>query len=232
MAYVVKLEQFEGPLDLLLQLIEREELSITEISLANVTDEYLRIVRSAPEIQPGDLADFLVVAAKLILIKSQVLLPGLDVEQEEGPSLADQLRLYKEFVEASRKVEEIIKKKHFMFVRTKPLIERVQEFSPPPKLTKEKLEAAFRNVLMVLEFIVKLPRAAIERAISIQEKIGHIRQMILDRVALSFHDVLRSAKSKTEVIVSFLALLELVKQRIVDVEQGQLFHEITVQKKP
>lgn len=232
MAYVIKLAQFEGPLDLLLGLIEREELSITEISLAKVTDEYLRIVRGAPEIRPEDLADFLVVAAKLILIKSQVLLPGLDVEEEEGPSLADQLRLYREFVEASRKVELIIKKKHFMFGRSKPFIRRVPEFSPPPKLTVEKLAAAFRVVLAALESIVKLPRAAILRAISIQEKISHIRQMILDRIAVSFHEVLRGAKSKTEVIVSFLALLELVKQRVIDAEQGQLFHEITVQKKP
>lgn len=230
MVFVVKLEQFEGPLNLLLGLIEREELSITEISLAKVTDEYLRVVRAAPEIKPEDLADFLVVAAKLILIKSQTLLPGLAVREEEGPSLADQLRLYREFVEASRKVEMTIKRKHFMFGRAKPLIERAPEFSPPPKLTTEKLAAAFRLVLAVLEPIIKLPQAAVERAISIQEKIGRIRQMILDRVAISFHEVLAGAKSKTEVIVSFLALLELVKQRVIDAEQRQLFCEITVQK--
>lgn len=230
MAYLVKLEHFEGPLDLLLQLIEREELSITEVSLAKITDDYLTIVRSAKEIQPDELADFLVVAAKLILIKSQALLPGLEIEAEEGPSLADQLKLYKEFLEASRGLESRIREKHFMFGRKKPLIERVPEFLPPPRLAGEALAHTFRLVLKSLEPLLRLPKAAIERAISIQEKIARIRTMILDRVAVKFGEVMKEAKSRTEVIVSFLALLELVKQRAIEAKQDSLFHEITLHK--
>ena len=114
MTYFVKLEKFEGPLDLLLSLIEQEELSITDISLAKVTDGYLTAVRTAKEIEPEELADFLVIAAKLIFIKSRILLPGLEVE-DEGPSLEAQLKLYKDFVEASHTIEAMLKKKRFMF---------------------------------------------------------------------------------------------------------------------
>lgn len=229
MPYLVKLEKFEGPLDLLLSLIEQEELSITDISLAKVTEGYLTILRSAKEIQPEELADFLVVAAKLILIKSRILLPGLQIE-EEGPSLEAQLKLYKNFVEASRTIEGMLKKKRFMFGRAKPLIEQVPEFSPPPKLIVSTLQVAFMNVIAALEPIFNLPRAAVERAISIQEKIGHLRTMILDRVAVRFGEILKGTKSKTEAIVSFLALLELVKQRVIEVRQDALFHDITLHK--
>lgn len=231
MPYLVKLEKFEGPLDLLLSLIEQEELSITDISLAKVTDGYLTILRSAKKIQPEELADFLVIAAKLILIKSRILLPGLEAE-EEGPSLEAQLKLYKDFVEASRVIDGMLKKKRFMFGRAKPFIEQVPEFSPPPKITASTLQAAFMNVIKALEPIFNLPRAAVERAISIQEKIGHLRTMILDRVAVRFGEILKGTKSRTEAIVSFLALLELVKQRVVEVKQDALFHDITLHKYP
>lgn len=229
MAYLVKLEKFEGPLDLLLQLIEQEELSITDVSLAKVTEDYLAATRRAV-VDPEELADFLVVAAKLILIKSRVLLPTLELEEEGGPSLEDQLKLYREFIEASKAVEKMIRKKRFMFAREKPLIERVPEFSPPLKLKAKHLKTAFLDVLRALEPLLTLPKAAIERVVSIQEKISHIRSMILDRVAVKFDEIIKGAKSKTEAVVSFLALLELVKQRAVEAKQEALFHEITVHK--
>ncbi|MBI4133003.1 segregation/condensation protein A [Candidatus Uhrbacteria bacterium] len=230
MAYLVKLEHFEGPLDLLLQLIEREELSITEISLAKITDDYLTIIRTAKEIEPEELADFLVVAAKLILIKSQILLPGIEMEADEGPSLEAQLKLYREFLEASKRVEAMLAEKRVMFGRKKPLIERVPEFLPPSRLAAETLARAFQAVLKSLEPLFRLPKIAIERAISIQEKIARIRTLILDRVAVKFGEIMKEAKSKTEVIVSFLALLELVKQRAIEAKQDSLFHEITLHK--
>ncbi len=229
MTYLIKLEKFEGPLDLLLHLVEQEELSITEVSLARVTDDYLRAIRAAREIAPDALADFLVIAAKLILIKSRVLLPGLQLEEEESP-LEDQLKLYREFLEASRTIEGLIKKKRFLYGRARPLIEARPEFSPPPRLTTGRLAEVFRSVLKNLEPFFALPRAAIERVISIQEKIAHLRSLIIDRLSLRFDEILRGAKSKTEAIVSFLALLELVKQRVIKAEQGDLFREITLHK--
>lgn len=230
MAYIVKIEQFEGPLDLLLQLIEQEELSITEVSLAKVTEDYLTTIRGAQEIHPEELADFLVVAAKLILIKSQQLLPGLVDVEDEGPSLEAQLRLYREFVEAAKIIDGMLRTHRVMYGRPKPLIERVPKFSPPPNLTKEMLADSFKEVIQSLEPLFKLPQAAIERAVSIQEKMTRIRTMIFDQAAIRFDEILKDAKSKTEIIVSFLAVLELVKQRILDVKQEALFHDITLHK--
>src|SRR3989339_1653953 len=181
MSYVIKIEKFEGPLDLLLQLIEQEELSITEVSLAKVTETYLQTIRNAG-LNPEDLADFLVIAAKLILIKSRILLPEIAVEQEEGISLEAQLKLYREFVEASKKIEDMIKQKRFMFGREKIVLEKIAEFSPPPKLKVIDLKISFQRVLCSLEPLIKLPKAAIRRVDSIQEKINHILSLILDRV--------------------------------------------------
>src|SRR3989344_9196200 len=120
MPVTVKLEKFEGPLDLLLQLIEREDLLISEVSLSSVTDQYLRAIR-ATKVPPEDLADFLLVAAKLLLIKSRILLPQIDLGlEEEGIPLDVQLRMYKEFVEAAKIIAAKIKKKQFASVREKP----------------------------------------------------------------------------------------------------------------
>jgi len=106
--YQIKLEKFEGPLDLLLKLIEEERLSINEISLSQVANKYLEFVNSTQNISLDELADFLTVSAKLILIKSRTLLPSLNFE-EEGDSLEKQLRIYKEYYEASKKIEELSK---------------------------------------------------------------------------------------------------------------------------
>src|SRR3989339_2104859 len=107
-----KIDKFEGPLGLLLQLIESQELDITEISLAKIADQYIEYIRGDKGIGPEELADFLVVAAKLLLIKSRALLPFLKGEaEEEIEEFEQQLRMYKEFLAAAKKIEAIIGKK-------------------------------------------------------------------------------------------------------------------------
>ncbi|MDP3985221.1 MAG: segregation/condensation protein A [bacterium] len=228
MPYVVKLEQFEGPLDLLLHLIEREELSITEISLARVTDDFLVTIREGGTIVPEELADFLVVAAKLILIKSRILLPGLEVEEEDGLSLEIQLKLYREFVEASRLVAKRLSEKKVLYPRPRPFIERIAKFSPPPSLTIDDLAATFRKVVKDLEPLLRLPKAAIERAVSIHEKMQTIQNLIREQASVQFADILKRSESKTEIIVNFLAILELAKQQLIELEQQALFHDIVI----
>ena len=106
MPYTIKIQKFEGPLDLLLQLIEQEELDITEISLAHITEQYLEYLATIEELYPDELADFLVVATKLLLIKSHMLLPELTLEDEDEESLTRQLQLYKKYVEAARRLHD------------------------------------------------------------------------------------------------------------------------------
>ncbi len=228
MAYTVKLERFEGPLDLLLQLIEREELPISDVALAEVTDQYVEHLEHA-SVPAEELADFLVVAAKLLYIKSKILLPTVPLGlEEEGISLEEQLRMYKEYLEAAKGIEERLRSRRFSFARQKPPLQR-GVFAAPAGVTPQKLGQVFREVLQALEPVVRLPKTAIARAVSIEERIAHLKELLAAHKSVSFGTYLRSAQSRTDVVVSFLALLELIKQRSVRVNQDELFSELVIE---
>ncbi|MEK7569961.1 MAG: ScpA family protein [Patescibacteria group bacterium] len=227
----VKVHTFEGPLDLLLQLIEHEELDISQVALAHVTEQYLQALEKADNISAEDLADFLVVAAKLLLIKSRILLPQLAVEgAEEATDLERQLKIFKEYLEASRNIAKIIHKRRFTFGRGKPAMLIEEKFSPPEALGVGDMRELFLSVLRDIEPVIALPKAVIEKTVSISEKIEIIRALILDKAIVSFHNIMKDSKTKTDVIVSFLALLELVKQRTIVVKQGALFTDIAIER--
>lgn len=230
--YKVKIEQFEGPLDLLLQLIEQQQLEITKISLAEVTEQYIQILHQAAErqIKATELADFLVVAARLLLIKSKALLPFLQWEEDEGEELTQQLKIYKEYLDATKTVQGIIKKKHFIFSREKLLTEQDIGFSPPPKLVATKLAQVFNEILHGLEPLLNLPTEVMRRTVNLQEKIAQLREKIYHQATTNFSDILKEAKDKAEVIVSFLALLELIKQKVVVAKQVTTFDDIKIEK--
>ena len=229
--YKIKLEKFEGPLDLLLQLIEQKQLDISEVSLSQVTEQYIRYLKDVQEVNPEELADFLVVAAKLLLIKSRILLPTLEVE-EEGTDLEQQLRMYKEFYEASKVLQEIIHKKKFLYPREKPAVAIEPVFNPPKSMNTNRLRELFIHVLESIEPIISMPKQMYERTISIEEKISHLRNTIHAQATMNFHKLLKTSKDKTEIIVTFLALLELVKQRMVIVVQKNMFSDIEIRKFP
>lgn len=228
--YEIKVEKFEGPLDLLLKLIEREELDITQVALSRVADQYIEQLRKLPEMPVEELADFLVIAARLLYLKSKMLLPLLawGDEEEEG-DLERRLRMYKEYVEAAKKVQAMLNAKRHTFVREKPPVSALG-FAPPKDLTADKMAALFRDVLHRLIPVVKPPEGVIEKTVSIHEKIQHIHGLLSKHAKASFHDVLRGAATRSEIIVSFLALLELVKQRHLVVRQGSHFGEIHLEK--
>lgn len=227
--YEIKVEKFEGPLDLLLKLIEREELDITTVALAKVTDQYIEQLKALSEIPAEELADFLVVAARLLFLKSKMLLPLLHWGQEdEGDDLERRLRMYKEYVEAAKKVQAMLSKRRHTFVREKPPASALG-FAPPKDLTADKMAELFRDVLRRLIPVVKPPEGVIEKTVSIHEKIRHIQDLISKHANVRFHDVLKNAETRAEIIVSFLALLELVKQRHVTVRQSAHFGEIELE---
>ncbi len=230
MSFAVKLQQFEGPLDLLLELIETEKLDISQLSLATVTDGYLGHLHAHPEIPSEELADFLVVATRLLFLKSRLLLPFLNLgEDDTAGDLESQLRIYKEYLDASKVVEAMIGKRRFLFVHEKlPHVDI--GFAPPKKLETSQMVELYRGVLARLEPLVKVPKAVVEKTVSIHEKIRHIQAMMAKATDLSFHHVLLAAESKTEIVVSFLALLELVKQRSVSVSQDARWGEIVIKK--
>lgn len=227
--YQIKLEQFEGPLDLLLQFIEEEKLKINDISLAIVTNHYLEYLNNTNDLGIEELADFLVVAAKLILIKSRSLLPTLDLLDEEV-DLGKQLKIYKEYYEASKKIEMIGKQPRQSFSRLKPFRLQEVKFIPPLNINLLLLSEAMANVLKNLEFVELMPKAAIERTINISEKINEIKKFIIQKVTFGFQNLMGQAKDRLDLVVSFLAVLELVKQRFITVKQDQLFEEIVIEK--
>lgn len=229
----VKTAQFEGPLDLLLQLIEEQKLDITQMSLAAVTEQYLKVLQEVGEqMSASDLADFLAVAARLLLIKSRALLPYLQPPDiDEGKDLENQLKLYREYYLASQQVHKLIRRKHFCFGRERLLLLReVTEFTPPPNLTLDKLAQAIANVVSSLPPPMPETRGVISKTISVHERILQLRDMIWRETKMRFSQLLGTSSNRMEVIVSFLAVLELTKQRSVMVRQDELFDEIVIEK--
>lgn len=238
----INTEKFSGPLGLLLSMIESEEMDITEISLAKIADDYVEYVRNSEDIDSEEMADFLLIAAKLLFIKSKALLPYLYTkeDEEEGEDLEKQLKMYKEFILASDKIKEILTQGKKIFVaplgKSRRVVNSVPVFSPPPKLTKEILRDKYAALLDLLQEELKkredakLPNATLEPKINIDDKIASIRIMIFEKERVSLSKLLQSAESRTEIIVSFLAVLELAKQKELKFEQEGLFSEIMIKK--
>ncbi len=226
----IKIEKFQGPLDVLLQLIEQEKLDITEVSLAQVTDQYIKYLQTVTALNPDEVADFLVIASKLLLIKSRVLLPMLQLGgEEEERDLERQLKIYKEFLEASKTINKMWHANKVLFGREKSVVIKAEVvFTEPKGVTVETLKDVWQLVLKKLEPIIKLPQVIMEKAISINQKIQDLKNRILAKAHLNWYTFIADAKDKTEVIVSFLALLELVKQREIIVKQAELFQDIII----
>ena len=228
MVYQIKIEQFEGPLDLLLQLTEQEKLDITRVSLAKIADQYLAYIAEAKDITLAHLADFLSVASRLILIKSKALLPMLEFTEEEEEEIKDleyQLAEYKKFKDASLKLSLIFDSRAMSFSR-EGFLGLPTLFYPPEKIVAEDLKRAFAKVLGEIPVVEKLEQEMVKEILTLEDKIVHLQKVLQERVQTSFAELVMNAKDKVEVVVSFLAMLELVKQRIIHVEQNDLFSEI------
>ena len=229
--YQINLEQFSGPLDLLLQLIEAEKLDISQVSLAKVTDQYLAYLDSRPDLAAGDLADFLTVATKLLVIKSKLLLPEMaDDEEDSAEQLEAQLKMYKEYLEAAKKIEAILAENMYSFTRERLPIDFRPKFSPPKFLTAAMLEKVFSEILARIDYVAKLPEKIMEKVISLKETVHGIREALGRAQKMSFRDIISQAKSRQDVVVCFMALLELIRSGEAAVNQQGIFDEIEVER--
>ena len=232
MAYHIRLEQFEGPLHLLLSLIEKEKLDITQVSLAKVADQYLEYLRQEESLSLADLSSFLTVAARLILIKSRALLPVLEFSDEEEESMDDleiRLKEYRRFREASGTLATLFARRQNARTRESFLGTQVV-FYPPQGLTALDLRTHFINVLGDIPLFETLPEKEIAAIVTLEEMIFSLQNMLAERVQASFVELTHRAKDRAEVIVSFLAVLEMVKQRIIFVEQERFFSDIFIKR--
>jgi segregation and condensation protein A len=231
--YQVRLPAFEGPLDLLLSLIEREELDITTVSLAQVTGQYLSYLSELGDQRGSDLAAFLVVAARLVLIKSRALLPRSPTpdeaeEEDVGKDLVRQLRLYKQFKEIAQHLHE----REEQGLRSYARIASGRQVEPHLDLagvTVEDLVQAARETLATMP-AAEVGEVIAPATVTIWEQIEVIEDQIASRQHVRFRDVLSSAATRMEVIVTLLAVLELVKRGRALLSQERMFGEIFVRR--
>lgn len=225
----LKLQQFSGPLDLLLNLIEEQKLPITELSISAVTEQYLEYLTSLEQESPDEIADFLVVASRILLMKAKAILPMFLPEEESGPSLEDQLRIYKKFVEASRLLNKKWLAPLRSFFRLEP-VRKAEGFVPPENATTKSMHKSMLNLVSRLKPPKPLPQIEMDKTVSVKEVIERIKDLLKNHKQFDFHKSLKERENKTEVILGFLALLELVKQQVVHLDQQSHFGDIMVRK--
>lgn len=232
--YKIKTGTFEGPFHLLLTLIEERKFFINDLSLAQVTEDYLNYVNKLEKLNPAEISNFIVVAATLILIKSKSLLPNLNLtSEEEGDihNLEDRLKLYELYTRLGGHIKEIFGEK-IIFA---PL-ERKNEvliFLPDDQITKESMMTFVRDALGRVPKKVFLPEVEVKKVMSIEEMISKLTERIEKNLEMNFKDFAGVAKTKEErvvVIIGFLAMLELVRQGILHVVQENNFEDIIIKK--
>ncbi len=235
--FKIKTEHFEGPLDLLLNLIEKRKLLINDFSLSQVTDEYLKHTENLPSYSLGDRTDFIVIASTLLLIKSRSLLPALTLTEDEEESIEDlqnRLKLYQKIKDLGEYVKEIYGKKMIFFPNEQKNL--IQVFSPHDSINIKTLSDALKDVVRRLPVKEAIPKATVKKVISLEEMIDRLSTRIKGAIKMSFRDFSGgkrgvSKEEKVEVIVSFLAMLELVKQGMIDALQGEKHGDISMETK-
>ena len=233
--YQVKTGSFEGPLELLLSLIERRKLFINEISLSEVTDDYLSHIKDASGFPLARIANFIVVASTLILIKSRSLLPNLSLSSEEEGSIDDletRLNLYRIARDGAEKLKNLL---IGPVLWERPYSRYKQPiFSPDVSFSAENIRLAASDVIARLPKNEILPKVAIKKVVSIEEMISSITERISKEINTTFSKLsghggaAADREKKVHVIVGFLALLELVKQGLIAVHQDEHFKDIGV----
>jgi len=231
-SYQVNVPVYEGPLDLLLQLIEHAELEITSISLAMVTDQFLDHIHHMDKIEADEISGFLVIAAKLIQIKSEALLPRPSIIAPEGDdpglSLIQQLQLYRKFKEISFWLQEREKAGLRTYLRYAPL-PKVDDRLDTSLLSVDNLRKAAEEALNSIQEKESLKTVIKAPKITIREKINLITGFLKIGGKVSFRKLIDQSDSKLEVVVTFLALLELIKRFHVAAYQEEIFSDIKLE---
>ena len=233
-SYTIKTPVFNGPFGLLLNLVEDRKLFINEISLAQVTEDYLKYINTLDKANPGEVASFIVVAATLILIKSKSLMPNLALTDEEKGDIHDleeRLRLYELFNKLGFHVKENFGKE-IIFA---PLERKndVLVFLPDNQITKESMMAFARDALGRMPKKVTLQEVEVKKVISIEEMIDKLTDRIKNAMQMNFTEFAGKSVTREEkvfVIVGFLAMLELIRNGILDAVQNDHSSDIIISK--
>lgn len=223
----VKTSVYEGPLEVLLELIEKRKLLINDISLASVADEYIARVSAMHELPVGEVADFLSLAATLLLIKSRSLLPTLELNPDEERDIQEleyRLALYQIIKEAARGLNAQTTEP-YLYDGQAP--EPKPQFIPDTAVTAASLREATQALIAGFPTTLSLPKVEVKKIMSLEEMIEKMSARISGAFRMSFKEF--SGREKAEVIVGFLALLELVKQGMIKATQQEEHGDITME---
>ncbi len=251
--FQVRLDVFEGPLDLLLKLIEKRQLDISKVALAEVADSFLHYLEAYPDMPPGPLASFVWVASKLILIKSQALLPKPPLprtgeeEEDPGDELVRRLEAYKRVQDAAKWLRE----RESAGLRSYERLALPEGDGDGREKTPEEMgnglegvslqklvKLVQRRMQLQLQLHAGMPRGTITRGhvVTVAEKVAHLRSRLGrlkegGRISLSDEFERATTHSRTELVVLFLAVLELVRRKLAWAEQDELFGEIWLRRR-
>jgi segregation and condensation protein A len=229
--YVIQLPVYEGPLDLLLDLIKRAELDITKVALAQITDQYLAYLAHLPQHNLADLSSFLIIAAQLLQIKSEALLPRPPQrevgEEDPGEALAMQLIAYKKY----KQVADLLSERENDGLRTYLRIAPDPQRKTNMDMQSYDIQDLFQAYIETLSS--RIPNKSLNHVvapptISIRDRIRVIVDELRKKGRTTFQILFSTVKSRVEIVISFLAVLELVKQRQVHVNQNERFGEIEI----
>lgn len=228
----ISLSVFEGPLDLLLRLIEHDDLDVTAVSLVAVADQYLGAIRNGDSFEPQALAEFIAIGAKLIYLKSRALLPRSPEEassledDEVGRELVDMLLEYRRFAQ----VADMLQERQAAGLRVFPRLAPLPPQAPGPGLDDVTSEALLQIMLEMLSRTPPTPPQAVitRTTMTITRKIADFRERLLRNGGFSFRQAIRECQTRLEVVVSFMAVLELLKAGECDARQSERFGDIEV----
>jgi segregation and condensation protein A len=232
-SYRVKLEIFEGPLDLLLYLIKKDEIDIRDIPIAHITEQYLEYLRLMEELDIAVAGDFLVMAATLIYIKSKLLLPATpkiageeDLNEDPRAELVERLLEYQKYKAAAQMLHTRGELEAASYARGQLDTDR---HNPEVAATVLDLLRIFQDMLKRQQSELAME---IERdEMTMTEKLAQINQLLDERAEINVRELFARARSKRELILTFLAFLELVKELKISLVQGELFGEIFARKR-
>lgn len=229
----IRTEVFTGPLELLLALIEKRKLLINDVSLAKVTDDFIQHVKASGKLLVPQTAHFVYIASTLLLIKSKSLLPIFSLTEDEEGSIEDlelRLKFYKYFRKIAQNIDQMFGKRIIFFKSPEKISDPI--FSPQTNLTPDLL------LQSILDIVQNLPRkkivkeVTIQKMMTIEEVVQNLTARIQNSISLSFREFSGADKSaKIDIIVSFLAMLELVKQEIISVRQEVHFDDIQMENR-
>lgn len=231
--FKIKTEVFEGPLDLLLSLVEKRKLFINDIALSKVTDDFIQHIQQFDKLPMGESAQFILVASTLLLVKSRSLLPSLELTEEEEGDIHDleiRLKIYKKIRDASINVKALFGQDIiFEPSQSRPI---TPTFSPHESMNLLALAKTIKEVIQSLPKKEHIPKAIVRKVVSLEEMIDNLTKRITVGLRMSFKEFSGEHKAeRVNVIVSFLAMLELVKQGTIHVNQDSTFGDIQMETK-